>query len=81
MVREMLYPPSHGDLVQKSLDYIRLNHPNYWRSITESERQMEAESDAARAEHYAAILIGQGMFESQAWAQSIREMILGGVAD
>ena len=80
-MRETTYPPSHGDLVQKSLDYIRLNHPNYWRSITESERQAEAESDALRCEHFAQILISQGVFESAAWSQSIREMILCGVGD
>jgi hypothetical protein len=81
MIRPMTYPPSHADLVAKSLTYIRENHPNYWRSITESERQQEAEADASRAEHYAQILISQGVFESAAWSQSIREMILGGIGD
>lgn len=81
MVRETMYPPSHGDLVQKSLDYLRENHPNAYKSMTEAERQAEAEGDAKRAEHYAEILISQGVFESAAWSTSIREMILNGTAD
>ena len=81
MVRETLYPPSHGDLIQKSLDHIRLNHPNYWASLTEQERQEESQADAARCERFARILIEQGVFESAAWSQSIREMILGGIGD
>lgn len=80
-MRETSYPPSHGDLVQKSLTYIKENHPNYWKSITEDQRMEEAEADAARAEHYAQILISQGVFASDAWSRSIREMILGGMAD
>jgi hypothetical protein len=80
-MRETTYPPSHADLVAKSLTYIRENHPNYWRSISESERMAEAESDAARCEHYAHILIDQGMFESAAWNDAIREMILCGTGD
>jgi hypothetical protein len=80
-MRETTYPPSHADLVQKSLDYIRQNHPNYWRSISEDQRLEEAEADAARCEHYAQILMSQGVFESDAWSRSIREMILGGVSD
>ena len=81
MVREMLYPPSHADLVAKALDYVRQNHPNYWRSISDAERQAEAEADAARAERYARILISQGVFESDAWSRSIREMIFCGTGD
>jgi hypothetical protein len=81
MVRETLYPPSHADLVQKSLDYIRLNHPNYWASLSQAERQSEAEGDAARCERYAKILIEQGVFESKAWNDAIREMILNGIGD
>ena len=34
-MRETTYPPSHGDLVQKSLDYLRNNHPNAWRLMTD----------------------------------------------
>jgi hypothetical protein len=80
-MREMTYPPSHADLVAKSLTYIKENHPNYWRSITEAQRMEEANADAARCERYAKTLIEQGVFESTAWSQSIREMILGGVSD
>ena len=81
MIRPITYPPSHADLVQKALDYVKENHPNYWRSITESERQQEAEADALRCERYAKILIEQGKFESAAWNDAIREMILGGIGD
>jgi hypothetical protein len=41
----------------------------------------EAEADAARCERYAKTLIEQGVFESTAWSDAIREMILGGVSD
>jgi hypothetical protein len=68
-------------LVQKALDYVRLNHPNYWASLSEAERQEEAEGDAARCERYAKILIEQGVFESKAWSDAIREMILNGIGD
>ena len=81
MVRETIYPPSHGDLVAKALDYVRQNHPNYWASLSEAERQEEAEGDAARCERYAKILIEQGVFESKAWNDAIREMMLDGTAD
>lgn len=80
-MRETTYPPSHGDLVQKSLDYLRNNHPNAWRLMTDEERMEEANADAARCERYAKTLIEQGVFESTAWSQSIREMILGGIGD
>jgi hypothetical protein len=60
---------------------MRENHPNYWRSITAQERQAEAEGDANRAERYARILIEQGVFESKAWNDAIREMILCGMGD
>ena len=80
-MREMTYPPSHADLVAKSLDYLRNNHPNAWRLMTDEERQMEAEGDANRCERYAKTLISQGKFESAAWNDAIREMILGGMAD
>ena len=76
MVRAMMYPPSHGDLVAKALDYVRQNHPNAWRVTSPEERQEEAEADAARCERYAQILISQGTFESQAWNMAIREIIL-----
>ena len=49
--------------------------------MSEAEIEEEAQGDAKRAEHYAEILISQGVFESKAWSDAVREMILDGVAD
>ena len=81
MVRETMYPPSHGDLVDKAITHLRTCHPNAYKSMSEAEIEEEAQGDAKRAEHYAEILISQGVFESKAWSDAVREMILDGVAD
>jgi len=81
MVRETLYPPSHADLVDKAITHLRTCHPNAYKSMTEAEIQEEAEGDAARCERYARILIEQGVFESKAWNDAVREMILNGIGD
>ena len=81
MVRAMLYPPSHADLVDKALHYLKQVNPNCYRTMTDAERQQYSEDSAKRAERYARILISQGVFESTAWSTSIREMILGTESD
>jgi len=54
MVRAMLYPPSHADLVDKALHYLKQVHRCY-RTMTDAERQQYSEDSAKRAERYARI--------------------------
>ena len=46
MVRAMLYPPSHADLVDKALHYLKQVHPNCYRTMTDAERQQYSEDSA-----------------------------------
>ena len=81
MVRAMTYPPTHGDLVDKALTYLRENQRKEWRAKTPEQRTEYAESTAKRAERYAQNLIREGVFESSAWNQAVRQEILGNEGD
>jgi acyl-CoA reductase-like NAD-dependent aldehyde dehydrogenase len=81
MVRAMTYPPTHGDLVDKALTYLRENQRKEWRAKTPEQRTEYAELAVKRAERYANTLQKMGMFESDAWNTAIRQEILGSESD
>ena len=77
MVSTMSYPPSHGDLVNKALNYLKEVHPLDYGGMSTKRRDKYAEEAANRAEEYAETLIVQGKSESEAWNEAIRREILG----
>lgn len=81
MVRPMSYPPSHGDLVDKALTYLKENLKKEYKSMTPVQRTEYAESAAKRAERYANTLQKMGIWESEAWNTAIRQEILGNAGD
>jgi hypothetical protein len=81
MVRAMTYPPTHGDLVDKALTYLKENKRKEYRVMTIMQRTEYAESAAKRAERYANTLQKMGMFESEAWNTAIRQEILENAGD
>ena len=81
MVSPMSYPPSHDDLVEKALNYLKKVHPQDYSGMSTQRRDKYAEEAANRAEEYAATLIAQGKSESEAWNAAIRREILGTESD
>jgi len=81
MVRAMEYPPSHGDLVDKALTYLKENRKKEYKSMTPAQRTEYAESAAKRAERYANTLQKMGIWESEAWNTAIRQEILSNAGD
>ena len=73
MVRAMTYPPTHGDLVDKALTYLKENKSKECRAMTIIQRTEYAESAAKRAERYANTLQKMGIWESEAWNTAIRQ--------
>ena len=81
MVRAMTYPPTHGDLTDKALTYLKENRRKEYRTMTAEQRTEYAESAAKRAERYANTLQKMGIWESEAWNTAIRQEILGNAGD
>jgi hypothetical protein len=77
MVSTMSYPPSHDELVQKALNYLKEIHPQDYYGMSTQRRDKYAEEAANRAEGCAETLIAQGKSESEAWNTAIRQEILG----
>jgi hypothetical protein len=77
MVSAMSYPPSHDDLVQKALNYLKEIHPQDYNGMSTQRRDKYAEEAANRAEGCAETLIAQSKSESEAWNTAIRQEILG----
>jgi len=77
MVSTMSYPPSHDDLVQKALNYLKEIHPQDYNGMSTQRRDKYAEEAANRAEGCAETLIAQGKPESEPWNTAIRQEILG----
>jgi len=72
----MTCPPTHGDLVDKALTYLKENRRKEYKTMTTEQRTKYAESAAKRAERYANTLQKMGMFESDAWNTDIRQEML-----
>ena len=81
MVSPMNYPPTHGDLINEALNYLKEKHPQDYRGMTSQKKDKYAEEAANRAEGYAKMLITQGKSASEAWSTAIKKEILGMESD
>ena len=77
MVNPMNYPPTHGDLINEALNYLKEKHPQDYDGMSSQKRDKYAEEAANRAEGCAKNLLAKGKPESEAWDAAIRKEILG----
>ena len=77
MVSQMNYPPSHGDLVNEALHYLKEKHLEDYNGMSTQKRSKYAEEAANRAEGCAKNLLAKGKPESEAWYTAIKQEILG----
>jgi len=77
MVNPMNYPPTHGDLINEALNYLKEKHPQDYDGMSSQKRDKYAEEAANRAEGCAKMLIAQGKSVSEAWNTAIKKEILG----
>ena len=77
MVSTMSYPPSHDDLVQKALNYLKEIHHQDYNGMSTQRRDKYAKEAANRAEGCAETVIAQGKPGSEAWNTAIRQEIVG----
>jgi hypothetical protein len=81
MVNPMNYPPTHGDLINKALNYLKEKHPQDYNGMSSQKRDKYAGEAANRAEGCAKVLIVQGKSASEALDAAIRKEILGNQSD
>jgi hypothetical protein len=77
MVSPMNYPPSHSDLINEALNYLKEKHPQDYSGMSSQKRDKYAEEAANRAEGCAKNLLAKGKPENEAWDMAIRQEILG----
>jgi len=77
MLSSMNYPPSHGDLINEELNYLKEKHPQDYNGMSFQKRSKYAEEVANRAEGCAKNLLAKGKPKNEAWDTAIRQEILG----
>ena len=81
MVSPRNYPPSHGDLINEALNYLKEKHPEDYNGMSSQKRDKYAEEAANRVEGFAKNLLAKGKPESEVWDTAIRKEILGMESD